>query len=106
MSKANLYTDTGEPKRIRCYMMKRNPTIDYITVVYTHANRLGYPAGTVLYRAMNDAPRSPQGYGQWGEAERNQFCPGGSIVPFSELPSECQVVVNQDYKDLWGGNAV
>ena len=103
MRKANLYTKTGEPKRIKCFMAKRNPTTDYITVVYTHAFRLGYPAGTVLYRAMNDTPTHPQGFGQWGETERHKFRAGGSRVRFSDLPKDCQDVVRQDYKDLWGG---
>lgn len=102
MKKRNLYAATGAPKRIRCYMMKRNPTFDYITVVFTHAFRLGYPAGTVLYRGMSDRPTHPQGFGQWGEAERHNFCAGGSRVAFADLPKECQEVVLQDYKDLWG----
>jgi hypothetical protein len=106
MNKASLYNEKGQPKRIKCYMAKRKPTIDYITVVYTHAFRLGYPAGTVLYRGMNDTPTHPQGFGQWGEAEGQKFRAGGSRVAFSDLPKECQDVVFQDYKNLWEGDAV
>jgi hypothetical protein len=102
MRRVNLYTDAGEPKRIKCFMAKQKPTIDYITVVYTHAFRLGYPAGTVLFRGMNDMPTHPQGFGQWGETHRHKFCAGGSRVAFSDLPKDCQDVVRQDYKDLWG----
>lgn len=103
MSRVSLYSETGEPRRIKCYMAKRNPTIDYITVVYTHAFRLGYPAGTVLFRGMSDMPTHPQGFGLWGETERHKFRAGGIRVPFSALPKECQNVVRQDYKDLWEG---
>jgi len=101
MKQANLFTETGEPKRIKCYMAKRRSTTDYITVVYTHTHLLGYPSGTVLYRGMNDTPTHPQGFGQWGETERHKFRAGGSRVEFSELPKDCQMVVRQDYKNLW-----
>ena len=102
MKRDNLYTKTGEPKRIKCYMAKRNPTTDYITVVYTNAFRLGYPVGTVLYRGMNDIPTHPQGFGQWGEAYQHNFRAGGSRVAFSDLPEECQKVIRWDYEELWG----
>lgn len=97
----NLYTETGEPKRIRCYMIKRNPKpADYITVVYTHANFAGYPIGTILYRAMSGQPFHPLGFCQWGEAS-GLFNAGGSLIQFSELPKDCQEVVLRDYKELW-----
>ena len=100
----NLYTPNGEPKRIRCYIQKKNPSIDYITVVYTYAHYAGYPIGTVLYRAMNDHPYDPQGFGQWGECQPGRsFRASGSKVAFTELPIDCQKVVRQDYMDLWEG---
>ena len=102
--KKNLYGENGEPKRVRCYMQKKNKTFDYITVVYTYINHAGYPAGTVLYRAMSDNPTHPQGYGQWGEASRYNFKSGGSRVSFSELPLECRKVVLDDYKSIWEEN--
>ena len=101
MKKKKLYNEAGEPIRVRCYMQKRNPTTDYITVVYTYINKAGYPPGTVLYRGMNDTPTHPQGFGMMGEAWRHSFNPGGSMVSFSDLPQECQEVVRQDYRDIW-----
>ena len=102
MRHINLYTETGEPKRVRCYMYKRNPKpfADWITVVYTHANRAGYPIGTTVYRTMSEDPSHPQGVGLWGE-QREPLRAGGSRVKFSELPEKCRVLVMQDYKELW-----
>lgn len=103
-SKKNLYNAKGEPARIRCYMFKQDPKPfgDYITVVYTHAHRAGYPKGKVLYRSMNDNPFHPShGIGLWGEGWRWDFKAGGSRVSFSDLPKDCQEIVLSDYKELW-----
>ena len=105
MKRKNLYTDNGEPRRIRCYMIKREPRpLDYITVVFTYASKAGYPVGTVVYRGMSANPCHPLGFGQWGEHDLNRhktFVPGGSRVKFSELPEECKQLVRQDYEELW-----
>ena len=101
MKRKNLYTETGEPKRIKCYMQKRRKTCDYITVVYTYASKAGFPVGTVLYRGMSEYPNHPLGFGQWGEARQGSFAPGGSRISFSELPEDCQDLVLRDYKALW-----
>ena len=101
MKRKNLYTETGEPRRIRCYMQKRRTTYDYITVVYTHASKAGFPVGTVLFRGMSEDPYHPLGYGMGGEGSRGSFNPGGSRVSFSELPKNCQDLVLRDYKALW-----
>jgi len=83
-------------------MQKRNPAVGYITVVFTYVHLAGYPKGTILYRAMNDIPFHPLGFGQWGECQPGmRFIPGGSKVSFSDLPSECRELILQDYKDLW-----
>lgn len=100
--RVNLYTESGEPKRIRCYMQKKQKTIDYITVVFTYASHLGYPNGTVLYLAMNGNPYHPAfGFCQWGEGHRGTFRAGGSRIKFSELPMDCQEIVRREYKELW-----
>jgi len=102
MKRKNLYTETGEPKRIACYMIKSEPKpADYITVVYTYASKVGYPVGTVLYRAMSGKPYHPLGFGQWGEGYQHNFRPGGSKIKFSDLPADCQDLVRRDYKELW-----
>jgi len=98
----NLYTESGEPKRIRCYMIKSNPKpVDYITVVFTHANFAGYPIGRVVYRAMSGKPFHPLGFSIWEEVSCGYFNARGSVVKFSELPIDCQEVVMNDYKELW-----
>ena len=101
MKSKNLYTETGEPRRIKCYMQKRRKTYDYITVVYTHASKVGFPVGTVLYRGMSEDPYHPLGFGQWGEHRHGSFTPGGSRVSFSELPKNCQDLALRDYKAIW-----
>ena len=101
MRRDSLYKDNGEPKRIRCYMQKRNPTFDYITVVYTYTSSAGYRKHITIYRGMSEHPCDPQGFGLMGECESHKFNPGGSRVKFSELPIDCQKVVHDDYKDIW-----
>ena len=98
----NLYTENGEPKRIRCYMFKQNPKpyADYITVVYTYTSEAGYPIGTTVYRTMSGAPFHPLGIRLWGE-QRKPFHVGGSRVKFSELPHDCQELVRRDYSEPW-----
>lgn len=98
----NLYTKTGEPKRIRCYMIKSEPKpADYITVVYTYASKAGFLKGSVQYRAMSGKPFHPLGYAQWGEGWQWNFRPGGSRIKFSDLPKDCQELVIRDYKEIW-----
>ena len=104
MKRKNLYTENGEPKRIRCYMFKQNPKpyADYITVVYTYASKAGYPTGTTVYRAMSGAPFHPLGIGYFvDKIYINGFHAGGSRVKFSELPHDCQELVRRDYSELW-----
>ena len=78
----NLFTKNGKPRRIKCYMTKRNPTIDFITVVYTHASKAGWSIGTVLFRNMSKNPCHPQGVGLWGEARQGSFKPGVAELSF------------------------
>ena len=60
------------PRCIICYMMKKNPTHDYITVVFNHANEHSGKQyrGRVVYRSYSDYPFNPLGFAQWGEADR------------------------------------
>jgi len=100
----NFYNGQGEPLRISCYMYKGDPKPcrDYITVVYTHASKAGYPKGTVLYRSMNGNPYHPAcGIAEMGEGKQCSFKPGGSKVAFSDLPQDCKDIVLSDYKNLW-----
>ncbi len=101
--KNNIYTENGEPKRVRCFMFKQEPKpfFDYITVVYTYAHLFGYP-GRVFYRSMSADPFHPLGFGQGGDMPKWNFKPGGSRITFSELPEPCQRLVMQDYEEIWG----
>jgi hypothetical protein len=100
--KANLFVN-GVPKYIVCYEMKRNPTYDRFTVVYTHTNWYDPEnKGRVFYRGMSAHPTHPQGFGQHGEAWGWQFSPRGSRITFAELLVDCQRVVIADYCSLWG----
>jgi len=106
MKRKNLYTASGEPKRIACFMFKQEPKpyLDWVTVIFTYASKAGYPIGTVLYRSMSGDPFHPWGIGMWGEQDLfryPKFCPGGSRVKFSEIPEKCQELVRMDYKELW-----
>jgi hypothetical protein len=99
VKRKNLYTETGEPKRIRCYWGKRGNRYDPITVVYTYANYISESyRGCVIY----------SGYTECGicsctdETTPRQFCGCGSIVKFSDLPLPCQEAVREEYKDFWG----
>ena len=104
MKRKNLYTETGEPKRIACYMYKQEPKPyeDWVTVVYTHYSKSDPEyIGKVVYTTMSGDPFHPLGIGLSGEAERGKFKPGGSRVKFSELPPKCQELVRRDYIDIW-----
>ena len=91
------------PRCIRCYMMKRNPTVDYITVVFTHAGDHSGKQyrGRVVYRGYSGNPFYPLGFAQWGETDKSWFHPGGSRVPFIDLPKDTQLCVITDYADIW-----
>ena len=103
MEKERLYKENGEPRFIRCYETKRNPTVDRFTVVFTRANVWGGKRyeGRVVYVSMSGNPFSPQGVCCHDEVEWQRFCPCGSRITFAELPKDCQEVVLRDYKDLW-----
>jgi hypothetical protein len=103
MNKPNqsLFREDGSPRYVACFEKKHNPTFDRFTVVFTHTHRAGYPPNTVLYRGMSEHPTAPQGFGQWGEADRSAFSPGGSRIPFAALPPDCQAVIRNDYRDVW-----
>jgi hypothetical protein len=101
-TRASIYREDGTPRHAACYEQKRNPAYDRFTVVFTHANLMGYPAGVVIYRSMSDHPCAPQGCGQWGESPRHSFSPGGSRISFSTLPEDCRKLIVQDYRELWG----
>ena len=92
------------PRCIRCYVQKRNPTVDYITVVFTHAEEHSGELykGRVVWRGYSDKPFHPTGFAQWGETSLSRFCAGGSRVDLTDLPKDTQLCVIQDYVPLWG----
>lgn len=63
--------------------------------------------GNVGFRGMSDHPWSPQGIGMWGEMPIGFVCyegRGGAFkkrVPFRNLPSDCQSLVEADCREMW-----
>lgn len=106
----------GVPKYVRCYDNEK--TADRFTVVYT-GNYRGdgkiFAKGWFQYCGMSADPFHPQGIGQHGEnpqqidVNKSGFAPAigrrchlGKRIPFNQLPSDCQKLVLQDYKKIWG----
>lgn len=102
----------GVPRWVRIYD-NGGETIDRYTAVFT--GRYGHKtAGQTLYLAMNARPFHPQGFGQHGESP-NRFDVNewgyppargrknhlGMRIGFTDLPSDCQRLVLNDYHDLW-----
>ena len=98
----------GIPRWIRCYD-NGGESFDRYTVLYTKIN--GYHA----YVGMSEMPFHPQGFGQHGEHDcaidaidgvwppavgrKNHL---GTRITFADLPTDCQKLVMNDYKDMWG----
>ena len=111
MKRKNLYTETGEPKRVRCYWSKTGGFSDPITVVFTYAHCLDKTlTGRVFYIGIivNASSGKPEhdvhlktGGCYHGEMEAWKFKGCGSIVKFGELPPECQETVRREYNNFW-----
>jgi hypothetical protein len=101
--KRKLFNKAGEPRYIRCYETKRNPTIDRFVIVFTRASCFSGKdyIGRVLYVSASGNPCHPTGFWQHGEAWRHEFSPNGSRIKFSELPEQCRQLVLEEYKYLW-----
>lgn len=99
----------GIPKYVRIY--KRDSDI---TVVYT--GRYRGKGGWFQYLGMNEMPFHPQyGICQHGESQtqidinKSGFAPAigrknhlGVRIKFQDLNADCQKIVIQDYKEIWG----
>jgi hypothetical protein len=99
------FKEDGSPKYLRCYEVKRNPTLDRFTVVFGRASCfMGKEyIGRVYYVGASGNPRNPiSGFYQHGEAWAGEFHAPGSRVAFSSLPLELQEVVREEYNDVWG----
>jgi hypothetical protein len=106
--------DGSVPRWVRIYDLP--DTGDRYTAVYTRrsASERWYP-----YRAMSSNPFHPQGIGMCGSVQggpcdtlRNKKsvawppamgrkCHLGKRILFTELPAACQLLVMQDYIDIW-----
>jgi len=97
MKRKNLYTESGEPKRIRCYWSKTGDYCDPITVVLTYAGNIDeIYRHHALYVGL-----STDGSHYFGSCPQYKFCPVGSKVGFNELPKSCQEVIRDVYKKVW-----
>ena len=99
--RAKCLTDNGEPRHVTCY--DKPDTLDRYTVVFEYMAIIdpSHAADTVYYIGMSEHPTHPQGFGQHGEAPIKDFNPGGTIIPFAQLPPDCQSYVKSEYIQLW-----
>jgi hypothetical protein len=97
------FKSDGGPKYLRCYEVKRNPTVDRFTIVFTRASCfLGRTAiGTIYYVGASGYPTSPTGFYQHGTADSREFHAPGSRVSFFSLPQDLQDVVMDEYRQVW-----
>lgn len=68
-------------------------TMDRYTVVY---DVVGDSKGNYEAVGMNERPFHPQGFGQHCVATPGKHL--GKKIKFSDLPKDCQTLVNQDLK--------
>jgi hypothetical protein len=103
MEKRKLYNKDGSPKYLRCYEVKRNPTIDRFTIVFAKASCFMGKAyvGRALYVAASGSPTRPLGFYQHGEADLREFRAPGVRVAFSSLPPALQEAVMEEYQYFW-----
>jgi hypothetical protein len=103
MDKRKLFKEDGSPKYLRCYEVKRNPTIDRFTIVFEKSHCWGGKGyrGRVYYVGASENPTCPLGFYQHGEAYRWEFHAPGSRVEFFSLPLELREVVANEYRLLW-----
>lgn len=105
-TKQNRLMPDGIPRYIRCYD-NGGETFDRYTVVFTKKRQqVTKGIGQFLYVGMSDEPFSAQGFGQHGESDelidRPKYSHLGKKISFKDLPHDCQVLVINDYKELWG----
>jgi hypothetical protein len=103
MEKLKLYNEDGSPRWVKCYEVKRNPTFDRFTIVFSRANLWGGKAyrGKVYYVGSSDSPAHPLGFYQHGESWRWEFGSCGSRISWQDLPEAVRHAVMADYRGLW-----
>lgn len=97
---------------VRCYdnggVDKVGGTVDRFTVVYTGRYRR-YTGGEQQYVGMSTNPFSPQGFGQHGSSrtgiDRPAYSHLGKRIAFTDLPKDCQRLVQTDCQELAKGGA-
>ena len=92
----------GIPRYIRAFDSPEY--LDRYTVIFTKkANTNSYGERWFIYVGMRTMPFHPQGFGQHGEMDDPRGGKHlGKRIPFSALPVDCQTLVMNDYKDIWG----
>src|SRR4051812_8413503 len=96
----------GVPRYIRIFD-NQGKTFDRYTVIFTKKSitdkesRKHY-GQLFMYVGMSENPFHPQGFGQHGELSDPRGGKHlGKRIAFTDLPTDCQKLVVQDYKDLW-----
>ena len=95
-------TRDGSPQHLQVYQAKRDPTIDCITIVFTHASdfmRSKDWLGRVYYVGSCTTGNA---FYQHGEAMRHCFRPGGSRIKWTDIAPELRVKIIAEYEGLWG----
>lgn len=113
MARQDRLLPNGVPRWVRCYD-NGGRSFDRYTVVFTGRYRQK-TGGSYCYVAMSEHPFHPQGFGQHGESttridvNKDGFAPAigrfnhlGTRIRFQDLPPDCQQLVLQDYRCLWG----
>lgn len=112
----SIYTPTGEPKHVRCYKSRDDVADPYTVVFCGNFNNRGRsrtsarnaPPRYYPYLAMNAQPLHPSyGFCQHGEGkyqtiDRPTSGHLGKKIKFTALPEDCQKIVRQDYREIWG----
>jgi len=115
-TRRNNLLPNSQPKYIRCYD-NGGRSADRFIVCFTGKYRKGrgWERTQFEHVAMSSNPFHPQGVGQHGQSETqidvNQwgFAPTfgrknhlGKRIRFNDLPADCQKLVLQDYREIWG----
>lgn len=98
LSRLERFMPSGTPRYILAY--DSPDYIDRYTVIYTKKS-VGWGRFTLV--SMSGAPFHPQGFCQHSEIESQRIGKHlGKRIKFADLPEDCQRVVIDEYKEIWG----
>jgi hypothetical protein len=100
----------GIPRYIRLYdggpQLADRYTCVFTRIVYRSIDTFGRPTQSIPHLGMSANPFHPQGVGLHGDSPKLIDRPSskhlGRRIEFKKLPRDCQQLVRQDYRDIWG----